>query len=321
MWPGEQPPGGGQSPQQPTDGQQPNPYQQPGYHQPNPYQQSQPWNTPGWTPGMPGPAPAGRGPNRTKIVSLVGAAAVVIATGVTGFVLLGGQGRGGVDPGPTKSPLPSPSRSTDNPRQADGKHPMIKGWKVVVNPDAGIAFDVPPQWALKAPSWVDYVTKNGDSSDNPLIAMQAPAALEEKWCASDENKDGTMEYTPLAEAGSRGNRGANSPEEIAGKDPETWVYGAYTQPDRSKVKAGPVKSFTSASGLTGSLGSAWSVGVKKSKKCQTDGKAWTFAFKTPQGDLSSWSFVGVKGASEGVPDATVEEIASTVRLFKDTSGG
>lgn len=46
MWPGQQPPGGEQNPQNPNPYQQPgyhqpNPYQQPGYHQPNPYQQPQ----------------------------------------------------------------------------------------------------------------------------------------------------------------------------------------------------------------------------------------------------------------------------------------
>ncbi|ATY94587.1 MULTISPECIES: hypothetical protein [Streptomyces] len=66
MWPGQQPPGGEQNPQDPNQ----NPYQQPGYQQPNPYQQpgypqqgqqpgQQPGQSgaPGYPPGQPGQPP------------------------------------------------------------------------------------------------------------------------------------------------------------------------------------------------------------------------------------------------------------------------
>ncbi|NED69921.1 hypothetical protein G3I15_54285, partial [Streptomyces sp. SID10244] len=92
MWPGQQPPGGEQNPQdnnpyQQPGYQQPNPYQQPGYQQPNPYAQQQPqWNAP-TVPGGPN-APKGGDGNRTKLVAIVAATAVVIAAGVTGFLVL-----------------------------------------------------------------------------------------------------------------------------------------------------------------------------------------------------------------------------------------
>ncbi|MGW2491847.1 hypothetical protein ACWCV9_32135 [Streptomyces sp. NPDC001606] len=300
MWSGEQPPGG----------QHPNPYQQPGYHQPNPYQNPSPgpYQTPSPDPG------GNRGRNRTRLIAGIAAAAVVVAAGVTGFLMLGGAKHKGADPGPT-GPA-SPSASSANPRASDARTATVKGWKVVTNPAQGIAFDVPPQWELLSRSWVTYVSKNGDPEDKPLIAIRNVAALKQKWCSSDDDGDGTAENTPLAEVGSRGNNGYRSTRQIAGSDSGTWVYGGYTQPDRKKVKQGPVEEFTTNSGLTGSLGTARSVGVQKSKKCTTDGKAWVFAFKNSAGDLVSWSFFGAANVPEEVPDATIRKIVATVRLAK-----
>ncbi|MEV6838094.1 hypothetical protein AB0N17_26880 [Streptomyces sp. NPDC051133] len=313
MWPGEQSPGGGQDPRQPPVGHQPNPYQQPGYHQPNPYQQPQPWAAPTQRTGAPVPPPAG-GPNRTKLVAVIAAAAVVLAAVVTGVVMLGDNRHDGPGPKPTGTASPSPS-SADS-RGSGTETATIKGWKVVANPGEGIEFDVPPGWEIQSSNWVTWVSKNGDPDDKPLIAMRAPAFLKKTWCASDDDKDGTPEYSPLAAVGSRGNESGLSTREVAGADPKTWVYGQYTQPDKAKVRTGPVESFTSASGLEGSLGSAWSVGVRKSAKCASDGKAWTFAFEGTDGKVASWSFFGAKNVAGEVPDATIRKIAGTVRKYK-----
>ncbi|MEU1404838.1 hypothetical protein ABZ471_21155 [Streptomyces sp. NPDC005728] len=329
MWPGEQPSGGGQNPQQPPVGHQSNPYQHPsrpnpylqpgsGPFQPNSYEQPHPWQTPLQpAAGAPVPPPTGGGRNRTGIVAVIAAAAVVLATGVTGFLVLGGHKHDGAAPEPTNTS--SPSQSSANPRESDARTATIKGWKVVMNPAQGIAFDVPPQWEIQSADWVSYVSKDGDPDDKPLIAIRNVAMLQKKWCSSDDDRDGTLEDTPLAEVGTRGNNGYRSTQEIAGSDPETWIYGAYTQPDKAKAKTGTVKAFTTTSGLKGSLGIAWSAGVKKSKKCATDGKAWTFAFKNTAGALVSWSFFGAKNVSDEVPDATIRKIAATVRLYKAPS--
>ncbi|MFF9125772.1 hypothetical protein ACF09J_21115 [Streptomyces sp. NPDC014889] len=310
MWPGKQQSGSGRNPQQPLHSGQSNPYQQPGYHQPNPYQQqSQPWNVPTLPSGAPAPRPPGDGTNRTKLIAVMAAGAIVIAAGVTGYALLGSDKDETVAPDPTTSPSPSP-HSDDA---------TVKGWKVVVNPAVGIKFDVPPEWALQSPDWVTYVSDDNDPDDKPLVAVRAPAFLKERWCSSDDDKDGALEHTPLAAAGSRGNNGAKSTEEIADADPKSWVYGQYTQPHRTKVRSGTVEPFTTDSGLKGSLGTAWSTGVEKTQKCTTDGKAWTFAFKNAQGDLASWSFFGAKGVSDEVPDATIRRIAATVRVYEAPS--
>ncbi|WP_432172267.1 hypothetical protein [Streptomyces sp. Tue6028] len=338
MWPGEQPPTGGQNPQQPTGGGQsnpqpnagaggagplpgagagqPNPYRQPGYQQPHPYhQEPAPWNAPTVTADAAAP-PAGRGDGRrTKVVAMASAAAVVIAAGVTGFVLLGPGKDDGAGPEPTGSPSAPSSPASDPRGTEDAEKPTVAGWKTVVNPKRGIAFDVPPQWGLKSTDWVTYVSEDDDPRDEPLAAVAAPALLKEKWCGSDDDKDGTEDYTMLAGAGTKRNNGAKTPEEAARDDAAAWVYGAYTQPDRKLVTSGAVEPYTTKSGITGSLATASSSGVEKSKKCAGDGKATVFSFKDPSNDIVSWEFFGAKGVSEEVSDTTVRKIVATVRFY------
>ncbi|MEU9916513.1 hypothetical protein [Streptomyces sp. NPDC051001] len=289
MWPGERPPGSGTNPQQDA-----NPYQQPGYQQPNPYT------------AQPPPAPDG-GNRRTRTVALAATAAVVVAALVTGGVLLGG--------GSDDEAAPDPTRSSASPSASDGSKPTVDGWKAVVNTDLGVAFDVPADWALESRDWVSYVAEDDDPDETPLVAMKGPAVLKAQWCTSDDDKDGRTDDTPLASAGSRGNNGARSTEEIARADSAAWVYGMYTQPDRKKVTTAPATSFTTESGLTGSVATSESSGVERQDKCDTDGKATTFAFKNAEGDFASWSFFGAAGVDEEVPRATVEKILSTVRVF------
>ncbi|MGW7077822.1 hypothetical protein [Streptomyces sp. NPDC054866] len=318
MWPGEQQPGGGPN-------QQPNPYQQPGYqqHQQPGYQQPAPWNAPtvpGGTPQAPQTGGnGGGGGNRTKVIAIVAAAAVVVAAGVTGFLLLGGDKDDSAKPDPTRSPSASPSpagsEEADSRGVDGGPKPTVPGWKTVTNAERRIAFDVPPEWELKARDWVDAVGE-ADDEDSILIGMVAPAALKQRWCASDPDRDGIKDYTPLAEAGSRGNRGAKSTEQIAAKDSATWVYGQYSQPDRKNIRTSAVEPYTTRSGIKGSVATSSVSGVDDDDKCRTDGKATTFGFKDSEGKLVSWSFFGAKGVDEEVPEATVRKILSTVREYR-----
>jgi len=308
MWPGEQPAAGGPDPRQP------NPYQQPGYQQQPPYAGQRPasWNAPTVTAAP----PPGRGPGgRTKLIAVVAAAAVVVAAAVTGAVLLGGNEEGRAEPGPTASSSASASAADDPRGGDDGPKPTVAGWRVVANPDDGIAFDVPSSWVPQSPTWVTYVAEDDDPEEKPLVAMNAPAVLEEKWCSADSDRDGWVDDTPLASAGTRGNNGARGTEEIARKDSAAWVYGAFAQPARDKVTTGPVASFTTASGIKGSVATSRSSGVEKKGKCDVDGKATTFAFEAADGDLVSWSFFGAAGVGDEVPDATVRKILATVREF------
>lgn len=353
MWPGQQPPGGEQNPQDQ------NPYQQPGYQQPNPYQQpgyQQPGQQPGYQqPGAPygqpqggpqwgapteplgGPLPSGGsggggGGNKTKVTAIVAASAVVIAAGVTAFLVLGGGDKddnagGDASKSPKASASTSPSASAggsdDNPRGGDEEKATVAGWKVVVNPKWGTAFDVPADWKVETPgTFIGFEDeKKGDGS--PFIGMSAPAFLKEKWCTSDDDKDGHDSDTSLAAAGTKGQSGAKDTADVARNDAAVWVFGGYTdQKESSKklLKVGKSETYTTASGVKGSVATTYSTGVPKKGKCDSDGKATTFAFKNSAGDFVSWTFYGAKGVKEEVPDATVRKILSTVRLHGTPTG-
>ncbi|MCX5202361.1 hypothetical protein OG897_12985 [Streptomyces sp. NBC_00237] len=317
MWPGEQSSGAGQHPPHP----QSNPYQQhptqPQGYQPYAQQQTQSQSR------SPLPPPGGGGDGSgwslaTQLV--VGAAAVaVVGCAVTGFLVLGGDGDDKVVTKPTATATPGRTPSADARPGTDRgpaaePTPVVPGWKTVVNPQLGIAFDVPQEWDRKASSWVSYVADAKDETETPLVGFTAPGVLQEKWCTSDDDKDGNREETALASAGSRGERKAASAADAARETARLWLYGAYTQPDRSRANATPAEPFTTSSGIKGSLASAASSGVPKKGKCSTDGKVTTFAFTGSRGTLVSWSFVGAKGVPQEVPDATVRKIVGTVRL-------
>ncbi|MFH8613045.1 hypothetical protein ACH4D5_36810 [Streptomyces sp. NPDC018029] len=306
MWPGQDQ---GQNPYQQPGYQQPNPYQQQGYQAPNPYQQPA-------QPPRP-PQPAG-GRDKIKIVSVVMAAAVVVAAGVTGFLVLGGgddKDTKADAPAQAASEKPSPAvddgddseRGTDN-----GLKPTIKGWHVVVNPRWGTAFDVPPEWEVQNPG--SAIAFEDVKTGKPLMTMSAPAYLRSKWCVTDDDKDGRTEDHELAAVGTKGAKGAKNTDEVAVNQVGWWVYAGYTQPDKksftSDEKAQP---YTTKSGIKGSIARAKSTDTPQKGKCATDGKAITFGFKNSAGDYVAWSLYGATGVKDEIPEDTVMKILSTVR--------
>ncbi|MFD9097605.1 hypothetical protein [Streptomyces collinus] len=333
MWPGQQPPGGEQNPQhnpqhnpyQQPGYQQPNPYQQPGHQQPGPqqpgpYGQQQPqWGAP--TPaGAPQPSPAGGGGggNRTKIVAIVAAAAVVVAAGVTGFLVLSGKDKKDEADKPSSpassSSSPSASASDDDPRGGDADKPTIAGWKVVVNPKWGVAFDVPPDWEVQATGLAvnfDFPKSEKDKG----ITMSGLAEYKSKWCTSDDDKDGRTEDTPLAVVGTKGASGAKNTDEIAVNTAPWWVYGAYTMPDKKSItwdkKATP---FTTTSGIEGSYAWARSADTPHKGKCASDGQSLTFGFQNSLHNYVSFDFYGATGVKGEVSKATVLKVLGTIRL-------
>ncbi|MFJ4772008.1 hypothetical protein ACIP88_23345 [Streptomyces uncialis] len=341
MWPGQQPPGGEQNPQQPN----PNPYQQPGYQQPNPYQQpgyqqqpgpyagppgqQPPWGAPTVPagPAVPGPPPPGDDGRRTKLVALVAAVAVVVAAGVTGFLVLGGDedgketARKDGDKKPSERPVSSapevaPEESAEeNPRGGDDIKPTVAGWKVVYNPKRGVAFDVPADWEVDSPGMSVGFEERDAKEIKPLIVMSAPAYLKSKWCESDDDKDGRKDSTSLATVGTKGANGAKDAEEAAVNQVPWWVYGGYTQPDKKSMRTDKNgKPFTTTSGIKGSIARAESTNTPRKGKCATDGKAVSFGFKNSKGDFVAWNLYGAKGVKDEVPDSLITEILKTVRL-------
>ncbi|MFF4536616.1 hypothetical protein [Streptomyces aureus] len=351
MWSGQQPPGGEQNPQG-QNPQGPNPYRQPGYQQPNPYAQPGYQGTPPPQPGYPqGPGPYGTPPgqqqwgtpspagapepprgngNRTKVIAIVAATAVVVAAGVTGAVLLGGgkddRADGGGNTGSTpsastpKSPGTSPSGSDRRGGAAD--KPTVPGWKVVVNPKWGTAFDVPADWEVASPTTsIGFEKRDAKAGDKPLIMMSAPAYFRSKWCTSDADKDGRTQDTALGAAGTKGASGAKNTDEVAVNQVPWWVFGGYTQPDKKSLTFDKkAKPYTTASGISGSVAWARSENTPRKGKCASDGKAVTFGFKNSAGDFVAWNLYGATGVKDEIPDATILKILSTVRLHGDPSG-
>ncbi|QNP62178.1 hypothetical protein [Streptomyces genisteinicus] len=341
MWPGQQPPGGEQNPQdqnpyqqpgyqQPNPYQQPGPqqggYQQPGYQQPNPYQQpTMPqYAVPGQMPGAPQPSQDDK--KKTTIVAIVAATAVVAAAAITGFIVLKDDDSGKSDKGGGTTASQSPSKEaspegggsaapSDNPRAGTDAKPTIEGWKVVTNPKHGTQFDVPADWEVASSGMASGFEDEKKGDGSPVVMMSAPAHLKSKWCEFDSDKDGSNETYGLASTGTKGGKGAKSTAEAAYNEAGNWVWAGYAQTEPSgKVKITKAEDYTTASGLKGSISTATAAGVKKDNKCETDGKSIAFSFKDPKGDFKSWVLYANTGVADEVDDATIRKILSTVRL-------
>ncbi|GGY45635.1 hypothetical protein [Streptomyces omiyaensis] len=182
MWPGQQPPGGEQNPQdqnqnpyqQPTQPgyqqpghQQPNPYQQPtqpgypqqggwqqqpgypqqGYAQPNPYQQpTQPqYQVPAPTP----PQGSGGGSRRSTLIAVVAAAAVVVAAGVTVFLVTGGDDKKNVADKPTTTASAPGSDAPSTDPSGQPSEPSDGASTEIDNPRDGTTFQPTiPGWKV-----------------------------------------------------------------------------------------------------------------------------------------------------------------------------
>ncbi|MFF0064624.1 hypothetical protein ACFYRC_24340 [Streptomyces sp. NPDC005279] len=341
MWPGQQPPGGEQNPQdqnpyQQPGYQQPNPYQQPGYQQPgyqqpNPYQQptAPQYAVPGQPPG--GPQPPQDNKKTTTIVAIVAATAVVAAAVITGVFVLNGKDegttdKGGKEAGASKTPGSAnpgqvPASPTENPRGSEEAKPTIAGWKVVTNPKHGTQFDVPPAWEVSGSGTSTFFEDEKKKDGSPVVVMSSPAHYKSKWCTFDTDKDGKPEQWGLGTVGTKGGKGATDSATAAYNEAGNWVWAGYAQTEpKGTVKITKAKPYTSKSGLSGSVATATALGVKKDNKCETDGKSIAFSFKNSKGDFTSWVLYANKGVPDEVPDATIAQILSTVRLA-DTPAG
>ncbi|GAA3016306.1 hypothetical protein [Streptomyces fulvorobeus] len=343
MWPGQQPPGGEQNPQDPNPYQQPgyqqpNPYQQPGYQQPgyqqpgqpgypqpNPYQQP---TAPQYAvPGQPGGPKGGGDRKKTVITAIVAAAAVVATAVVTGVIVLGEDDeKGGTtvadDKKSSASAKPSTTTSAPagNPRGGADAEPLIPGWKVVTNPKWGTQFDVPGDWEVAGTGMISGFEDVKNPEGPPAVGFSAPAFYKSKWCVDDADKDGSKEDTGLAGTGTKGAQGAKSTDEAAKNEAGNWVWAAYAQEEpKGTVKVGEPKPYTTKSGLSGSVVTATAAGVAKKEKCDTDGKSIAFTFTNAKKEYSTWVLYANAGVDDELPDTTIQQILSTVRLAKSTS--
>jgi hypothetical protein len=237
----------------------------------------------------------------------------------------GGGGQKVTDkPSATASRTASPSAAAggDNPRGTEDEKATVPGWKVVINPKWGTAFDVPADWEIESPDTITGFEDDKDTSGKPLITMSAPAYYKSKWCSSDDDKDGRSDDTALAAAGTKGANGAKNTDEVAVNAVAWWVYGGYTQPDKKSITFDEkATSFTTTSGIKGSIARAKSTNTPQKGKCASDGKAITFGFKNSKGDFVAWNFYGARGVKDEVPDAMILKILKTVRVHGTPTEG
>ncbi|MEE1798919.1 hypothetical protein ACIQVO_13805 [Streptomyces sp. NPDC101062] len=358
MWPGQQPPGGEQNPQD----QNPNPYQQPGYQQPNPYQQPGYQQQPGYgypqqpetqqpgyqqpnpyqqptvplqypAPGQPGGAgPSGDDKKRTTVVAVVAAAVVVLTAAGTAFFVLGkddgssdkaADSKASASASESGAEEPDTGASQENPRNGAAAKPQIDGWKVVTNPKYGTQFDVPADWEVSKTGVISGFEDVEKGDGSPAISFSAPAFLKSEWCSQDTDKDGKLEYSSLAGTGTKGAQGASDTATASENEAGSWVWAAYGQHEpkatlRKKIKVGKPEEFTTTAGLKGHFTTAESTGLDKKNKCDTDGKSIAFTFTTAKGDYSTWVLYANKGVADEVPEATMKKIMGTVRLSGTT---
>ncbi|MEV0265812.1 hypothetical protein AB0I49_31375 [Streptomyces sp. NPDC050617] len=350
MWPGQQPPGGEQNPQDPNQNpyqqpgyqqpgyQQPNPYQQPGYQQPGQqqpgFQQPNPYQQPGgpqpgyqqWGPPMPpgGPQPPD-GKRRRTAIAIVTAVAVVAAAVVAGvFVFRDGDGdgkkdeaKGGQSSSPTTAPSPSASVSaSESDSRADGGDSEEEA----DNPRAGSG-DVKPV----VEGWKPVANPlRHDAFDVPPDWHVASPGLTTGF--QDDKGEGVGMTAPAfykpdscakntrqGGAGTKGAQSAKSPAQAAEVEALSWAYYAYDTKRTGHLAGTKSQPFKSDHGLTGFWSSAKATGVKKTDKCATDGKVFTVSYKDTAGDLATWVLYTDAGVKDELPDATIKKIMSTLR--------
>jgi hypothetical protein len=250
-------------------------------------------------------------------VAVSAATAVAVAAAVTAVFLLrdGGSTDGAAGPASPAPASGSPSGSA-SPGAPGTVQPTIKGWKAVVNPAHGTAFDVPADWEVAEPSVFSGFSDEKDP-DKPAIGHTAPAFYKKKWCSLDANGDGYVNDIALASTGSKGADGAKTTDEAAEKTATAWAYSAFAAPDKQVVKWDKPVAYTTKAGIKGSYVKARTEGAKKDHKCAGDGWAIAFGFKNSKGDFVAWDFYGRTGVPGAVRDDLVMRILSTVRLAGD----
>ncbi|OSC59211.1 hypothetical protein B5180_37125 [Streptomyces sp. BF-3] len=282
-------------------------------------------------PGPPGGPKPGDDKKKTTIVAIVAALAVVVAAGVTGFLVLGkdDDSKNVAGKEKTASPSAKPSETAtgsappaENPRGSENDpKPLIPGWKVVTNPKWGTQFDVPGDWEVASSGMFSGFEDAKKEDGSPVAGFSAPAYYKSKWCVDDSDGDGREEDTGLAGVGTKGAQGAKNTDEAARNEAANWVWAAYAQLDpKSKVKIGKAKPFTTKSGLSGSVAQATALELANKEKCDSDGKSIAFSFKNSKGDFSTWVLYAATGVKDELPDTTIQQILSTVRLAGEPTG-
>lgn len=345
MWPGQQPPGGEQNPQQPNpyqqpDSQQPNPYQQPGSQQPNPYQQpgygqqqhgqghnpyqqpgygtqpgygqqqGQQWGQPSMPGGPAGPPGGGKKP-RTALVAVISALAVIAAAVITTVLVVNDdEGKKTAGPDTEQSPGGTPSPSGSEEKKPGGGTASKDPSEPLV-PGWQTVINPKHHSAFDVPEkdWnlasQGTITGFEDKKGKPLVAMSAPAFYKEKWC-QDSNR---------AAVGTKGAQGSRNTEEAAEIAASNFVLAGYDQEQKGTLKESGAKPFKNEQGIKGHIATASVTGAPKEDKCSADGKVVAVSWLNVDDDLSIWVFLTDAGVKDEVPAATIKKMAASLRSY------
>ncbi|MEU5189312.1 hypothetical protein AB0G83_19500 [Streptomyces klenkii] len=357
MWPGQQPPGGEQNPQDsnpyktpgpppgPPSGaqpgyQQPNPYQQPAYPPPaapgaNPYQQQPPgppqpgqpgsgqqWQAPA-PPGAPQPPRDNR--KRTTIIAITAAVAVVAAAVITGVVVLKDDDKENVaHSDPAKSPSAAPSASSAAPSQSASEDPAD-------NPRANA--EVKPVidgWKVVSNSKRHIAfdvpkewkvgspgTSFGFQDEDDHSFPPNGKGISMSGVAYFNEDRCEKDATPVA-AGTKGAQGAKSEADAAENEALNWLFWGFDQKKTGKFNYSKGKEFKSDHGLSGTSASATVTGVAKKHHCATSAKSVTVTYKDVNGDLATWCLYSATGTEDEVSDDIIKKIMSSLRPLKSS---
>ncbi|MFC4124238.1 hypothetical protein [Nocardia rhizosphaerae] len=255
--------------------------------------------------------PAPKSGNKTVVWIAVGAAAVVLAGGITAFALT--RGGASTASGPTPSmvsaltttvPPPSatakPSTSTPAPTgAAAGRTPVIKGYQVVASPDRGAAYDVPPGWDVAAETTIGGV---GGLTSGDAVVGKGFATHGEDYCPGSTR---TMSLLTGSKQADHAVAGA----ELGKKAAALGYRGSTGTP-------GPAEPLTSIDGKTSGMFTETTGAIADPEPgCGSTYSVYAYAFD----GAKEGSFVMVMIADTGVPDAIdateAKRIFSSIRAL------
>ncbi|MFP8942457.1 hypothetical protein ACLIYM_13595 [Streptomyces fenghuangensis] len=357
MWPGQQPPGGEQNPQDPHSLQnqqnQPNPYQTPGYQAPNPYQtpgyqapnpyqgpgyQGHPggqWGQPG-VPGAPQPPQGGKDGKRGRntAIAIVAAVAVIAAAVVTGVLVLTGDDKGEkgektAGPGAAVSPSPEPSTAEPDEDEDSGAERDDP-----TNPRDGVAPEKPEP---VVPGWkVVTNAKHHNAFDVPADWKLGTETTIIGYGQKDEDdpfsgpqvafsapafyKEGWCKVgnSKYTRATVGSKGGQGSRNTAEGAEIAAENFVYFAYGEqKDTVKLTKAKKFSNEHGITGHIASATATGVKKENKCDSDGRVVTVSWIDGSNDLRIWLLITDAGVDDEVSQETIDKMTGSLRPYAE----
>lgn len=358
MWPGQQPAGDDQNPQQP------NPYQQPGYQQPNPYQPTQPafpqqqpppgygQQPPGqeqnpyaqqgqqgpWGPSsVPGgpqmpykPQPGGDGGGSKKTVIIAAVAAVaVVAAAVGGFLVFRGDDKGSKKDeskgSSSVSAEPSPKEKKEEKQEKETTDPGAGGGggasKDPSKPQvSGWQTVVNPKWysAFDVPETKDWTV----AKPGVITGFEDDKGKAlVAMSAPAYFKDDWCKSATRAAVGTKGAQGSKDTKEASKIAAANFAIAGYDQKQKGTLRESGPKSFSNKNGIKGYTATATVTNAPKEDKCSSDGKVVTASWINSNGDLAIWVLYTDANVKDEIPDATIKKMLSTLRNYEASDGG